>query len=286
MNEIGYLGPKGTFSDLACQRYLRGLNNLRSRACVSIDDLFESLIENKLSSILVPAENSIEGPVNLSIDRLLDIPAEYSITGEIKFPISHYLLTKKPLSLSTITDVYSHYQPLAQCQKFLKNNCPQATLHVMASSAKAAEIVSNDECHYSDNKKHCEAVIGHKDLSEVYDLTVLSKKSINDVEDNFTRFYVISKELSEETESDYTSIVVGTKKDQPGSLHEILGEFSSRNINLTQILSRPTKKELGEYLFYIECEGHSHNALVSDALKCVQKKSGFYRWLGSYPKGK
>ena len=285
MKTVGFLGPKGTFSDLACQHYCKTSAKLDGVPYPSIDHLFQALEDGTVQSIVVPAENSIEGPVNLSVDRLLHLPEQYFITAEIVLPISQYLLSKDHTSLDFITDIYSHEQPLAQCQLFLKKNCPQAVTHSVSSTAKAAESMSNSTLPFLDKQRHIPAVIGQKQLAELYDLHLVTPNPINDVEGNCTRFYVISDDVTYVETAGFTAIVVGGKKDQPGSLYDILGEFASRNINLTRILSRPTKKELGEYLFYIECEGLHLNPVVASALAGVKTKAGFYRWLGSYPKG-
>lgn len=285
MKTVGFLGPKGTFSDLACQQYCKTSPQLEKVPYSSIGCLFQALQDGAVHSIIVPAENSIEGPVNLSIDKLLHLPDKYSITAEIILPVSQYLLSNQKTSLESITDIYSHEQPLAQCHQFLRQHCSQAVTHAVSSTAKAAESIANNDLLFLDDTTHVVAVIGQKQLSELYNLHIVTPHPINDVEGNSTRFYVISDDVISTGQDGFTSIVVGAKKDQPGSLYTILGEFASRNINLTRILSRPTKKELGEYLFYIECEGLHLNPVVSSALSGVQEKAGFYRWLGSYPKG-
>jgi len=284
MKRIGYLGPKGTFSDTACQEYCASRSGFEPVALPTIDSLYEALKGDDVQSVIVPVENSIEGPVNLSFDRLVQMPDNYSITADIILPISHYMLGLECVPLSKITDIYSHYQALAQCQEFIKRQCPHAATHVVPSTAKAAELISSGALTFTDNREHHVAVIGQQSLAAAYDLVTLSQTPINDVKGNFTRFYVISDDTSG-VNYGHTFIVVGAKKDQPGSLYSILGEFASRQINLTRILSRPTKQELGEYLFFIECEGAPSDPLVKEALDGVKKKAGFYRWLGSYSKG-
>jgi prephenate dehydratase len=120
-------------------------------------------------------------------------------------------------------------------------------------------------------------------LAKIYGLQVL-KDNIQSGEKNITRFLLIAKEDSRRTGNDKTSIVFYTANDRPGILYEILGEFASRKINLTKIESRPSKKALGDYLFFIDLEGHREDRKVKEALRGVESKTAMLRVLGSYPK--
>ena len=160
---------------------------------------------------------------------------------------------------------------------FLRQSLPKAELVEMSSTAKAAEQLSKLQ------QPHI-AVIGPRTLAEIYSLEVM-RQDIQGEEENLTRFLCLAKEdCAESTESDKTSIVFYTAEDRPGILHEILGEFASRRINLTKIESRPSKRALGEYLFFLDFEGHRADAKVRDALKGVERKTAMLKVAGSYPK--
>jgi prephenate dehydratase len=215
------------------------------------------------------------------LDLLLE-NKDILIHEEVLLPITQCLLAKEHYSISQITDVYSHPQALAQCHKFL-HSLPGVVSHTTTSTAIAATMAARDAFQFSDGNAHRVAVIGSQELSRIYGLQIL-KDNVNDFVNNTTRFVVLSRQKTEPTEHDKTSIVFATKKDEPGSLYKILGEFASRNINLTRIYSRPTKNVLGEYLFYIDFEGHHKEAKVAEVLGAIQKQTSFYQWLGSYPK--
>jgi prephenate dehydratase len=277
---IGYLGPAGTFTEQALHLYLaREGSVVPSTPENSIVDLFEGLKAGKYSQIIVPIENSIEGSVNATMDLLYQYEGLF-LNKEIVLPIHQCLLAKTQLPLDQIVHIASHPQALAQCRDYLHDNLPKAQTHLTPSTAAAAEWATNGtlETEYKSDKI---AVIGNKELIQHYPLVILAE-SINDKKNNLTRFLVVSTTKTPSTGCDKTSIVVSAIKDKPGGLVELLGEFSKRNINLSRIVSRPTQTVLGEYLFFIDCDGHQDDDLVKEALIAVKKNASVFKLLGSY----
>jgi prephenate dehydratase len=275
MNFFGFLGPKGTFTEIALKSYLEheGLD-IECMGYSSIDKLFTALESRRCNSIIVPIENSVEGSVTTVVDNLLKLNDAY-ITGEYVLKIEHNLMVKD--TTRVITDIISHYQPIAQCRHYIGAEYPDAALQDTESTAKAADFVSG----YTGDKVY--GVIGHKSLADRYGFTIVDK-NINDSKDNKTRFFIISKEPTEPTGNDKSTIVFSTLKDKSGSLASVLNEFQSKSINLTHISSRPTKAMLGEYLFYIDCEGHFKDEKLSEILTIIENKTSYIKCLGSYPK--
>jgi prephenate dehydratase len=276
--KIGYLGPKGTFTESALNKYItkKNLPGIERVEATSIVDLFDLFINKTCDEIIVPIENSLEGSVNTTID-LLNKTEGVHLKEEIILPIQHYLFAKEPYKVSEITDVLSHPQALAQCADYLRHHLPNVRKNATTSTAQAAEML--DSVMFQENKKT--AAIGNKDLGKIYNLHIIDQE-INDQKSNQTRFMVIARSGTEPTGYDMTSVILSSIKDKPGGLVELLGEFSSRKINLTRIESRPTRHVLGEYLFFIDCEGHEKDAPVRDALAAIKQKASYFKKLGSF----
>lgn len=218
----------------------------------------------------MPIENSIEGPVGVTLD-LLTHDYDLKIEQEIILPINHNLLVKPGDKLEDIKSVYSHHQALSQCRNFLEKL--NLTIHSTSSTAAAAKIIK-----YKKNA----AAIGNQRAAEIYGLKMICQ-NIQDFDNNLTRFIVLSYKQPPVTGRDKTSIVFSLSKDYPGGLYEILGFFARENINLTKIESRPSKKGLGKYFFFIDFEGHVRDEKVAPILKIMKTKTPFLKILGSYP---
>ncbi|NLL19606.1 MAG: prephenate dehydratase [Clostridia bacterium] len=281
MLKLGYLGPEGTFSEKAAHIWLhwvRGTSWL-GEGRTGIPQLFHELEAGELHQIVVPVENSIEGAVNVTQDYLIRIE-DIEILGEISLSIEHYLATSQRIPLSEISAVYSHPQALSQCHEYLQNNLKHASLLQATSTAEAARLVAQNAPGI--------AAVTSKDAVIKYGLTVLAEK-IQDFSDNKTRFWVLGKKEGKEAipknnnSSLKTSIVVALPYNRPGSLYEILKGFADANLDLTRIESRPTKKELGEYLFIIDFWGHLQDKTVLDTLTKLKTKAAMLKILGSYP---
>ncbi|QGG47732.1 prephenate dehydratase [Heliorestis convoluta] len=227
----------------------------------------------------MPVENSIEGTVNQTLDELIENPS-LLISGEIIVSIHHCLLVAPDCDWRQVEKVFSHPQALAQCRPFLEKKLPGATLIPTLSTAEGAQKVTTMQ---GDEKKYSAAIASAFAASR-HDLQV-ANFSIQSHDNNKTRFLVMSRQLTEPTGDDKTSLVCALPQDRPGGLYSILKEFAERQINLTRIESRPTKQELGHYLFYIDCVGHQRDPRVAEALKAIGKNSILTRILGSYKKG-
>ncbi len=278
---VGYLGPAGTFSEEAVDCYLRRHPEaLPKHPVESFPDLFLQLQGGRIATAIIPIENSVEGMVPVCLDLLASSPGIYAIE-EMVLRVRLSLLARPDVTAAQITDIVSHPQPLAQCHHYLRKQFPRARLHSALSTAIAAEQLA--ENRYLMGPGSEVAVIGRAELARLYELDILLQ-DIQDSARNATRFWVIAPRQAERTGADKTSIVFSTPRDVPGSLHRVLGIFSERGINLTGITSRPAKTVLGEYLFFVDLDGHIQDDLVAEALEQVKTVVNFYKLLGSYRK--
>jgi len=267
---VGVLGPEGTFSEYAAKEWVNDRSEFRY-----FDDISEivSSVGNGVDFGVVPTENSVEGSVGSTLDALLKCPV--TIVGEIVLPIRHCLLAKnKTTPITLIKTIMSHPQAIAQCRRFLREHFSGTDIQVTASTAHAAKLASTQDGV---------AAIAYAETASHYGLDILFE-GIQDVDENQTRFIVLGTDALPPTGNDKTSIIVALRKDRSGALHELLGEFASRNINLTKIESRPTRKALGDYLFYIDFQGHIRDESVRDALQSIRKMVATLKVLGSYPR--
>ncbi len=277
MKKIGYLGPEGTFSQEAGKVYLNALEGKADLVPYSTHhDLLFAVDREEVDEGITPIENSIEGSIGIVYDMLAK-EVDLKIRGEIILPIHHALMAKKHLELKEIKEIVSHPQPIEQCRGWIRKHLPKAAVSLSYSTSEAAKLVA-----FSDRGDI--ACAGPAGLAKLYDLKVIAK-DIADYKDNATRFVILGKADHKKTGADKTSIVFSAITDQPGGLHTILGEFAIRNINLTKIESRPSKKALGDYYFFIDMEGHRQDKEIHRALADIMNKVSFIKVLGSYPKG-
>jgi prephenate dehydratase len=235
----------------------------------SIPSVFQSVDDEECSKGIVPIENSIEGPVGLTLDLL--VHTDLQIEKELVIPVNHNLLSAYDVDIQDISNVYSHSQALAQCQNYLDKY--NFKTHFTLSTAAAAKSIHGDKEA---------AAIGTLKAAELYDLKVIDK-NIQDIENNQTRFIVLSKNKQKFHENSKTSIIFSLKKDNPGGLHDILGVFAEYGVNLTKIESRPSKEGLGKYIFFVDFEGHQDNEDIENILNNIKTKTSFMKILGSYP---
>ena len=274
IQRVAFLGPVGTFTEQALQREpdLAGADLL---PCDSMVDVLFAVHEGAADAGVVPIENAIEGTVNATIDTLA-MDVEVMIQRELLEPVAMNLLAPPGTDLAAITSVTSIPVATAQCRTWLRDNLPDAA-HVAANStAEAAAGVAKAADPTT-------AAIGNSRAAEVYGLEVLAA-GIEDHPENQTRFVVVGKgAVPQPTGHDKTSIVVYQRNDEPGSLMSILQEFAARRINLTLLLSRPTKTNLGDYCFVLDLEGHIADEVVADCLRVLKSTQGDVKFLGSYP---
>ncbi len=263
---IGTLGPEGSFSEKAARQWNE---KARLRYCDDIPDTVDALMEREVDYSIVPVENSIEGSITLTLDLLME--HQLKITGEVIVRINHHLLSKG--TRNDIKIIMSIPQALSQCRKFIKKNFRNVEVRSALSTSHAAKLAS-------ESKEI--AAIASRESAQRYGLDILAE-NIQDVNENYTRFIVIGKNTPHATGNDKTSIILYLEKNRPGALYEILGEFANRGIDLTKIESRPTKKVLGDYLFYIDLRGHIEDKTIKEILDRVKGKVGMLKILGSYP---
>ena len=271
---IGFLGPVGTFTEQA----LRTQPDLAAAELVPMDSFAEILYAVESGSLdfgFVAVENAIEGTVNVTMDTLA-FDVELHIQREVVLPVEMNLLVRPGVTLGEVTSVLSFPHAHAQCRDWLRTNVPTATFEAAVSTAEAARLVAQR----GDSGL---GAISNRLAAEVYGLEVLAT-DIEDHEENATRFMLVGpRGIPAPTGRDKTSIVVFQRADAPGSLLSILQEFAARRINLSLLLSRPTKQSLGDYCFILEFAGHVADPVITDCLRAL-KQSHEVRFLGSYPR--
>ncbi|MDR2644915.1 MAG: prephenate dehydratase [Endomicrobium sp.] len=265
--KVSFLGPWATFSHQAA------INNFGSLGYfIPADTPLEVLSEvesGRADFGVVPVENSNEGSVNVTLDMLVE--SDIKICAEISLKIEQCFLVKDPKA--EILRIYSHTHALAQCRSWIAKHYPDAELIPVSSTAEAAKKVS---------KEDFSAAIASEVAAKIYDLYIL-QKGVQDTRENFTRFFVIGKVSTEPSGKDKTSLVF-IVKDKVGALYEALEIFEKSNVNLTKIESRPTKKKVWKYMFFVDFKGHVKDQNIVKAIKSLERKSVFVKSLGSYPR--
>ena len=270
---LAFLGPPGTFTEEALDAW-PGLYCREKMPCSTVEEALFAVEEGEAEKAVVPIENSIEGSVNDTLDALA-FEVDLRIEGELVRPVRHCLMTRPGVDLEEVEAVLSHPQAAAQCRRKLKEALPGVPLEAANSTAEAARRVAESPRPL--------AALGGRAAGELYGLRV-ARTGMEDHPENRTRFVLVGRERKPPTGHDKTSLVCFIHQDRPGMLLQILQEFAYRYINLTKIESRPTKKVLGEYCFFIDCEGHEEDEVVASALRCLRCKLPVVKMLGSYPR--
>jgi prephenate dehydratase len=270
---VAYLGPPGTFSEEAVARcdLPRGAEAV---PMASIADAYDAVFKGEVETALLPIENSLEGSVGTTLDLLVQHPGPL-IRREVLLPVRQHLLARPGMRLEDVGRVLSHPQPFGQCARFLRARLPQATLEPTQSTADAARKVAAGEPGA--------AAIGSRAAAERYGLALLAE-SIQDLDENVTRFVLLARTDEVPTGSDRTSIAFTLDRDRPGGLWEVLGEFARRGLNLSKVESRPIKRAVGHYVFYLDFEGHRAEPAGAEALEAVRGRVHRLHLLGSYPR--
>jgi prephenate dehydratase len=270
---IAYLGPPGTFSEEAVTRCeLAGGDE--PMPCASFPDAWDAVLAGRADAALLPVENSIEGAIGTTLDLLVH-RSGLMILRELLLPVQQQLLAAPGTTLSQVIRVLSHPQPLGQCARFLRERLPGARLEATHSTADAAIQVSQGLAGA--------AAIGSRAAAGRYGLSIIAE-SIQDSDENTTRFVLVARQDAPPTGRDRTSIAFTMDRDRPGGLYEVMGEFASRGINLSKIESRPMKQALGHYVFFVDFEGHRLDAPSAAALESVRRRVHQFHLLGSYPR--
>jgi chorismate mutase/prephenate dehydratase len=266
---IAYLGPPATFTHQAALR--RFGSSVAYRPIRTIAEIFDEVERGRTQYGVVPVENTTEGAVNVTLDRLTD--SSVMICGELALDIAQYLLSHAG-DLGEVKRVLSHPQGLAQCREWLSAHLPDAVREDVASTAGAAEIAAGDRTV---------AAIASELAGRLYGVPVLRAR-IEDNQHNSTRFLIIGMRPTGPTGRDKTSILFAMRN-EPGSLHTILAPCARLGLNLTKIESRPAKSRAWEYVIFVDLEGHRESPPVAAALAEIEQSTLFLKILGSYPAG-
>lgn len=273
---VGFFGPFGTFTEQA----LRTQPDLVLGDVIAfrtVPDVLDAVTAGQIDLGFVPLENSTEGMVNFTLDALA-FDHDLVIVREVVLDIHLCLAARPGTTIADITDVLSIPVATAQCHRFLREHLPVAEFRTALSTAGAAEAVSEDEAIGL-------AAIAPRVAAERYDLEVLAE-NIEDHDGNQTRFVVVRREgVAKSTGHDRTALVVYQRADEPGSLISILQEFAARRLNLSNLISRPTKSGgLGDYCFIVFAEGHVSDDLMADTMRALHAKQGAVKFFGSWPR--
>ena len=275
---VAYLGPPGTFTEDALGAATAGSDGVEPAAYPSIYAAVAAVASGEAERALVPFENSIEGAVRSTLDTLAFDADGVSIVGEHDLAISHCLIARSELSLQKVEVVISHPQGTAQCARFIRDELPGAEVRAAASTAEAVRLVSESDEPW--------AALGARSAAALYEATVL-RDGVEDEPDNVTRFVWIAPEGTEPVGRGpwrTTLIFSELGADKPGALVEALGAFSDRGVNLTRIESRPRRRGLGRYMFFVDVEGKAEG-VIAEAIDDLRGKAESVRVLGSYPVG-
>lgn len=269
VQKIAYLGPQGTFTNLAGVKHF-GLS-AKLIPSGSIPEVFEDVEKKRCDYGIIPIENSLEGVVNHTLDMFMN--SNLKICGEVFLEVNHHLMNKTG-KLEDVKRIYSHPHAIAQCRKWISKNTSGIHIVEVESTAKAAEIASKDETAGAIASEMSELVYGLKTVH----------KNIEDFTNNYTRFLIIGDFEPEITGKDKTSIVFSVTH-KAGSLFDALKSFAENEINMTKIESRPSKLKAWEYVFYVDIDGHYKDPKIKVAIDRFSENVSFFKILGSYPKG-
>ena len=264
---IAFLGPEGTFTQAAALKHFG--HSVKTLPMATIGDVFREVESGNASYGVVPVENSTEGVVNHTLDQFMS--STLNICGEVELRIHHHLLCN--VEKNNVRRVYSHQQSLAQCREWLETNMPGIELIDVSSNAEAARLAANEKDA---------AAIASESAGEIYGLKTLVK-NIEDEPDNTTRFLVIGHRMTPRSGADKTSLLVSTQN-KPGALHDILEPLMHNSISMTRIESRPSRRGMWDYVFFIDFEGHRDDENVAKTLGELEQAASFLKVLGSYPK--
>ena len=275
MKKVTHLGPAGTYTEMAARAFGGDAELI---PLPSVAEVIDTVIRNDADMAVCAFENSIAGTVSIeTIDLLLNPHFPLNICGEVVLDISHMLIGRDHLDLDTINTVFSHPSALAQCRQSLQSLVPQANQIELLSTTAAVEAAMADGAS---------AAIAGDLAAREFGAYILAR-DIGDEKHNATRFLVLSKDKTTSTGDDKTTLVFNTiDAESAGSLVNVLEIFAKRGINLTRIESRPTRRQLGTYVFSVDVQGHQSDENVAQALEEMEMKTSWVNVLGSYARWK
>jgi prephenate dehydratase len=275
---VAYLGPAGTFSEDALLAATG--DGVEDVPKATIFGAIQAVADGEVDRALVPFENSIEGAVRATLDALAFDVEGVAIVGEHDHPVRHALIVRSGVGVDEVEVVLSHPQASAQCARFIRERLPKAAVRAATSTAEAVRSVSLSRDPW--------AALGAPSAARLYSCEVL-EEGVEDAPDNVTRFVWLARQddASPQAPGDATwrTTLVFSElgADHPGALVEALTEFSSREVNLTRIESRPLRQGLGRYMFFVDLEGRTEQEVVDAAIGGLREKAESVRILGSYP---
>ncbi|MEY4323302.1 MAG: prephenate dehydratase [Actinomycetota bacterium] len=276
MTTIGYLGPRGTFTEAALN-LLPQAKDSQLVPLATVTAALDAVRAGKIDAALVPLENSVEGSVSQTLDELAS-GEPLVIVEEVTLQVRFSLMARPGTKLEDVRTIATHPHAHAQCRGWLSTALSDARVVPALSTAAAAEEVADPASRF-------DAAIAAHIAAEHYGLDVLAE-NIGDNGHARTRFVLVSKPVAPPapTGADRTTLVLFMRENHSGALLEILTELSVRGVNLTRLESRPTQKQLGDYYFSVDCEGHINEARVGEALRGLHRICADVRYLGSYPR--
>lgn len=268
-NRVAFQGERGAFSEIAAIKFFGP--SIKPILCKTFGEIFQKINNKEAEYGILPIENSQTGGINEAHDLLLD--QELFAVGEVKLKVEHCLITKDEINFKLIKKVYSHPQALAQCEGFLSKNLPHCQIIPVYDTAGSVKIIKGLE-------KNNVTAIASKWAGELYGLKII-REGIQDNRHNYTRFLVLSSEISSDSKSNKTSIIFAVVS-KPGALYKCLKEFALRDINLTRLESRPSKQKPWEYIFYTDFEKGLFEQSAQEALEKLKKHTTFVKVIGTY----
>ena len=268
MTRVAFQGVAGAYSEQACRQHFG--NDIETLPCETFADIFSAVESQQAEFGMLPVENAVAGSVATSYELLME--RDLLVYGEVVFHVQHMLLAPAGADRETLTRVRSHPQALAQCQRYLtRHNLEPVPDFDTAGSAR--DLAAKPEPGV--------AAIAGELAADLYGLEILDR-AIEDFPFNFTRFFILANHEAPQAENSKTSILFTTPH-QPGVLFDCIGEFAQRRVNLCKIESRPRLNKPWQYVFYLDCEGHSEDPACAAAIMGLLRRSSFVKLLGSYP---
>ena len=275
ITSCAYLGPRGTFTEVAAQGLMNAAVALTPVA--SVTQAFDQVRRGLIDSAVVPIENSVEGSVSTTLDELAQ-GEPLVIIDEIAIPVAFDVVARPGTSLADVRTIATHPHAEAQCRGWLSAHLPGVTVIPATSTAAAAAAMAEGTATW-------DAAVSAPAAAAAYGLDILAN-NVGDNPEAATRFILVARPGSTPaaTGADKTTLVLYMRENHPGALLEILTEFAVRGVDLTRIESRPTRRALGDYFFSVDCEGHITDTRVGEALMGLHRVCADVRFLGSYPR--